>query len=105
MMVLLNDSFLRCLMTLAVVVAPFMVHFEYRPKPDHTTSGWSSPAPLVFETAKPRSTAQTSGTFFTLGLSTVDYFDVLPPLILSLVTFVKSYIQRFSLSELQRWQL
>ena len=102
---ILEASFMRCLMVMVVVLSPLVSHLEFRPKSDATSSGWSSPAPLVFETAKPRSTAQTSGTFFTLGLGMVDYFDVLPLLILSLFTFVASYIQRFSLSELQRWQL
>jgi hypothetical protein len=92
-------------MTLVIVVAPFMAQLEYRPKSDPTTSGWSSPAPLTFETAKPRTTAQSSGTFFTFAAAISAYFAFLLLQRSDSSTLLTSFISRYSLSELQRWQV
>ena len=80
MSVFLRASFGRVVLAVAVLLSPFITLLEFQPKLKDSLSGWSSPTPLTFETAKPRNTAQTSGTFLAIGLIPVASFNSLPTL-------------------------
>ncbi len=103
--VFLRASFGRVVLAVAVLLSPFIMGLEFQPKLKDSLSGWSSPTPLTFETAKPRNTAQTSGTFLSSVPLDAYLFDRLPTLFSSSVYFVQDYVEHFSLSQLQRWQL
>ncbi len=107
MSVFLRASFGRIILAVAVLLSPFITSLEFQPKPkaDNSLSGWSSPTPLTFETAKPRNTAQTSGTFFSVIALSTYLFDRLPTLFSSSFYFIQDNLEHFSLSQLQRWQL
>jgi hypothetical protein len=95
----------RAVLALAVLLLPYIGYLKFHPKSDPGLSGWSSPAPLTFETAKPRNTAQSSGTFFSIVPLSVYSLPGLVIVFPSCFYFIQNRLEFFSLSQLQRWQL
>jgi hypothetical protein len=101
--VLIRVSIGRCLLAGLLLLSP-LLRLEPRLDLDENLSGWSAPMLLVFETLKPRTVAQSSGTFFTPALIPPISFEGLIALS-SIITITTLFVPIFSLSELQRWQV
>lgn len=102
---LLQASFTRLALVLLLVVSPLTHGLKLNTVADEGKAGWSAPVPLNFETAKPRNTAQTSGSFWGLEGVVTSLPGHYADFMLILFYFRQDCHVLLSLSQLQCWRL